>query len=72
VASFSVADGEYQCLWASDVAFDGIRLEILDHSGAVFFDLSIPETGALAINTFSNDVPLEVVSAAVEFARRRG
>ena len=71
MALLSAAGREYECLWASDVAFDGIRLEVYDQVGAVFFDLSISEGGKITINTFSNEVPAEIVLAAIELASQR-
>lgn len=47
---------KYQC--ASDVDFDGIRLEVLS------------DDGHITINTFGKDVPTDLIAAAVEIARR--
>jgi len=44
--------------WASDVDFDGIRLEVLS------------DDGHITINTFGKDVPTDLIAAAVEIARR--
>lgn len=57
--------------WASDIHFDGIRLEILSDAGDVFFDVSVPEDGSITVNTFGNEVPASLVAAAVEVAQRR-
>jgi hypothetical protein len=59
---------EYQ--WASDVAFDGIRLEILSDAGAVLFDVSVPEDGSITVNTFGKEVLASLVIAAAEVAQR--
>lgn len=64
-------DGAHQYQWASDVAFDGIRLEVLTAEGGVLFDISVPEGGALAVNTFSNDVPWRLIAAAIAVAEQR-
>lgn len=59
---------EYQ--WASDVNFDGIRLEVLSDEGNVLFDVSITDDGHITINTFGKEVPADLIEAAVEIARR--
>ncbi|GKQ54056.1 hypothetical protein [Bradyrhizobium sp. Ce-3] len=46
---------EYQ--WASDVAFDGIRLEVFSGDGNTLFDLSVPDEGPITINTFGKRFP---------------
>ncbi len=51
----------YHYQWTSDVDFDGIRLEVLSPNGDVMFDSSIPDIGPLTLNTFSPDVPVELV-----------
>lgn len=33
--------------WASDVAFDGIRMEVLLDDGNVLFDVSVPNNGSI-------------------------
>jgi hypothetical protein len=57
--------------WASDIAFDGIRLEVLSETGDGLFDVSIPENGAITVNTFGKEVPASLVIAAVEIAQKR-
>ncbi|QDP25422.1 hypothetical protein [Bradyrhizobium cosmicum] len=59
---------EYQ--WASDVSFDGIRLEVLCDEGDVLFDVSVPDEGPITINTFGKEVAANLVEAAIEVARR--
>lgn len=61
---------EYQ--WASDVAFDGIRMEILSEGGGILFDVSIPDDGPVTVNTFSGEVAADLIKAAVEIAVFRG
>ncbi len=56
--------------WASDVDFDGIRLEMLSSEGGTLFDVSILEGGPITINTFGNEVAVELIEAAIEIARR--
>lgn len=58
---------EYQ--WATDVAFDGVRLEILSPEGDMLFDVSVPDGGAITVNTFGKEVAADVVIAAIETAR---
>lgn len=59
---------EYQ--WASDVDFDGIRMEVLSDEGDVLFDVSVPDEGPITINTFGKEVAANLVEAAIEVARR--
>ena len=58
---------EYQ--WATDVAFDGLRLEVLSPEGDMLFDVSIPEGGPITVNTFGKEVAADVMLAAIETAR---
>lgn len=60
---------EYQ--WASDVAFDGIRLEVLSSAGGVIFDVSVPDQSPITVNTFGNDIAASLLMAAIEVARSR-
>ena len=59
---------EYQ--WATDVSFDGLRLEVLSDGGDVLFDVSIPDDGHITVNTFRNEISASLIEAAVEIARR--
>lgn len=59
---------EYQ--WATDVAFDGIRMEVLSDEGDVLFDVSVPDEGPITINTFGKEVAANLVEGAIEVARR--
>ncbi len=66
------ADGlDFDYQWASDVAFAGIRLEVLDGQGDVLFDVSVPDQGTATVNTFSREVPVELVMAAMAIAEQR-
>ena len=60
---------EYQ--WATDVAFDGIRMEILSDEGDILFDVSMPDDGPTMVNTFGREVAAELIKAALEVAERR-
>ena len=60
---------EYQ--WASDVAFEGIRLEILSNDGDMVFDVSLPDDGPMTVNTFGKEVAAELIKVAIEMAERR-
>lgn len=60
---------EYQ--WASDIAFDGIRLEILSNGKDVIFDVSVPDEGPITVNTFGHEVAANLLMAAIEVAQRR-
>jgi hypothetical protein len=57
--------------WASDVTFDGIRLEVLSDSGDTLFDLSVPDEGPMTINTFGKEVAAALIEAAIEVVRGR-
>lgn len=59
---------EYQ--WASDVSFDGIRLEILSDSGDVICDVSVPDDGPTTVNTFGKEIAVDLLLAAVQVAQR--
>ena len=59
---------EYQ--WATDVNFDGIRLEVLSDEGNILFDVSIPDDSHITINTFGKEVPADMIECAIQIARR--
>jgi hypothetical protein len=59
---------EYQ--WATDVAFDGIRMEVLSGDGDMLFDISVPDDGPITINTFGKEVAANLIEAAIEVVRR--
>ncbi|WFU73890.1 hypothetical protein [Bradyrhizobium sp. CB2312] len=59
---------EYQ--WASDTAFDGIRLEVLSSGGDVLFDVSVPDRGPITVDTFGKDVAANLLMVAIEVAQR--
>lgn len=71
MGTLSTTSGEFEYQWATDVGFDGVRLEVLTGDGDVLFDISVPEHGDLTINTFSNEIPTGVVTAAIDVARER-
>jgi len=71
MGTFSTTSGKFEYQWASDVSFDGVRLEVLTGDGDVLFDVSVPEHGNLTINTFSNEIGIEIVEAAIDVARER-
>ena len=71
MGTLTVGHDNFEILWASDIAFDGIPLEVSDHAGALWFDVSVPEGGAVTVNTFAREVPADLILAAVELARRR-
>lgn len=71
MGTLNTTSGEFEYQWASDVDFDGVRLEVLNSDGDMLFDVSVPEGGALTVNTFSNEVPAPLIAAAVDVARRR-
>jgi hypothetical protein len=56
--------------WASDVAFDGIRLEVLSDDGDILFDVSVPDEGPITINTFGKEVAVSLIEVAIQVALR--
>lgn len=64
-------EGGYKHRWASNVEFDGIRLEVLSEADETLFDVSVPEHGPITVNTFSNEVPASLIAEAVSIAERR-
>jgi hypothetical protein len=46
---------QYQ--WASDVNFDGIRLEVLSDDREVLFDVSVPDDGPISIKRSAKRLP---------------
>ena len=70
MAKLKLEDRTMEYQWASDVDFDGIRLEVLSEEGNELFDVSIPDDGDITINTFGKEVPANLIEAAVEIARR--
>jgi len=60
----------FEYRWASDVAYDGIRLEVLTDQGNVLFDVSTPEVGSITVNTFGKEVAADLILAALEIAQR--
>ena len=62
---------DYDFQWASDVAFDGIRLEILSEGGDMLFDVSMPDKGPITVNTHGQEIAAELLVAAIEVAQSR-
>ncbi|MEH2590329.1 hypothetical protein [Bradyrhizobium sp. AZCC 1721] len=56
--------------WASDVDFDGIRMEVLSDSGDTLLDLSVPDDGPITVNAFGKEVAAALIEAAIEVVRR--
>jgi len=56
---------------ASDVNFDGIRLEVLSDQGDILFDVILPDRGPVTVNTFSKEAPIDLITAAVVIATQR-
>ena len=66
-----VGDRTLSCRWASDVDFDGIRLEVFYRESDMLFDVSVPDDGSLTVNTFGKEVAADILVAAIEKARQR-
>jgi hypothetical protein len=60
---------EYQ--WASDLAFAGIRMEILTEEGDMLFDISLPDDGPTTVNTFGREVAADLINAALTVVAQR-
>lgn len=71
MGTLSTTSGEFEYQWASDVGFDGIRLEVLSVENEVLFDVTVPERGDFLVNTFSNEVGASLIIAAIDVARTR-
>jgi len=71
MGTISTASGLVEYQWASDVDFEGIRLEVLAGDGNVIFDVSVPEQGDITVNTFSGEVPASLIASAVAVAEAR-
>lgn len=64
-------NGPIDYRWASDIDFDGLRLEALSHHHEVLFDISVPDDGQMTINTFGNEIAAEQVLAALQIVQQR-
>ena len=71
MAKLECESGNFETLWASDINFDGIRLEVYDSKGQHWFNVSVPDVGIATVNTFSDEVPFDVVNAALGLASQR-
>jgi len=71
MGTLSTKAGKVEYQWASDVDFDGIRLEVLAANGEVMFDVSIPDEGEMTINTFGLEISADLIATAVSAARQR-
>jgi hypothetical protein len=70
MGTLKLEDRRAKYQWASDVDFDGIRLEVLSDDGNTLFDISIPDDGHITSNTFGKEVAADLIEAAVEIARQ--
>jgi hypothetical protein len=70
MGTLKLEDRAVQYQWASDVDFDGIRMEVLSDDGNALFDLSVPNDGSITINTFGKEVAATLIEAAIEVVRR--
>ena len=68
MGTVATASGQVEYQWASDVAFEGIRLEVLTADGDVIFDVSVPDHGDITVNTFSSEVSASLIASAVAVA----
>jgi len=71
MGTLTISDGNFEYLWASDVDYDGMRLEVNDLEGQFWFDVSVSDAGTMTVNTFSREVPADLITAAVALAKER-
>ncbi|MFJ6023541.1 hypothetical protein ACIQC9_02925 [Brevundimonas sp. NPDC092305] len=72
MARLSTTSGEYKYQYASEVDFDGIRLEVLTADDDVMFDVSGPVIGEMTVNTFGVEISAALLATAIMAARERG
>jgi hypothetical protein len=61
---------EYRTQIASDVVRDGLGLELLDQKGNVIAEVFRSDTHhRIILNTFNNDIPIELIQKLVEEAK---
>jgi len=70
MGTLKVQDRTVKYQWASDVNFDGIRLEVLSNDGDLLFDVGIRDDGLITVDTFGKEIAAHLIEAAVELARR--
>ena len=56
--------------WASDVSFDGIRLEAWSGE-TILMDVAIGENGLLTVSTWEKDIPAGLVERCLALGRER-
>jgi hypothetical protein len=71
MGTLTLGDRSVEYQWATDVSFDGIRLEVLSDDGEMLFDVSIPDGEPTTVNTFGKEVPIDLMKLAIEVAERR-
>ncbi len=71
MGTFAHNDRSFEYQWASDVEFDGIRLEVLGENGETLFDISVPEHGPTMVNTFGREVAADLIVAALAIPQQR-
>jgi hypothetical protein len=69
MGAFRFKDSDVYYQWASDISFNGIRLEVLTSKRDILFDVGAPESGHITVNTFGKDVDADLIVAAVELTR---
>jgi hypothetical protein len=69
MGTLTIRDGDYEYLWESDVDYDSMRLEVNDLEGQFWFDVSLSNAGTMTVNTFSREVPADLIMAAVALAK---
>jgi hypothetical protein len=64
--------GQYYVLVASDIARDGLGVELWDNEHNLVAEVFRCDANNTALlNTFNNDVPLNVLQSLIQFARER-
>jgi hypothetical protein len=64
--------GQYSVLVASDIVRDGLGVELWDNEHNLVVEVfRCDANNTVLLNTFNNDVPLNVLQSLIQFARER-
>lgn len=65
-----IAAATTRLFWASDVSFDGIRLEAWSGE-TILMDVAIGEDGQLTVSTWEKDIPAGLIERCLALGRER-
>lgn len=71
MGTLSYGDHTIDYQWATDVNFEGLRLEVWTSDENMLFDVSVADGGTITVNTFDKEVAAELMLAALDLARSR-